>query len=139
MEDGQSDMKFASDPTPFAFTNESVDGGYYVLVTGVENREFNMRELRFCIEKALGIQWVLRSGCDGFAQGEWTKDYLVDREGGNAGSIVLSEKRTRRVRMEAVSVEPFAFELVDAEVGVVYAAETLGMLAVQATACRARC
>ena len=49
------------------------------------------------------------------------------------------EKRTRRVRMEAVSVEPFAFELVDAEVGVVYAAETLGMLAVQATACRARC
>ena len=48
MENGQSDVKFASDPTPFAFANECVDGGYYVLVTGVENREFNMRELRFC-------------------------------------------------------------------------------------------
>ena len=44
MENRQSDMKFASDPTPFAFTNERVDGGYYVLVTGVEDREFNMVE-----------------------------------------------------------------------------------------------
>ena len=43
------------------------------------------------------------------------------------------------MRVEAVIVEPFAFELVDAEVGVVDAAEAIGVLAVKATACWARC
>ena len=90
MENRQSDMKFAGDPAPFAFANERVDGGYYVLIAGIENRKLNLWELGFCVEKTLGVQWALRSGCDGFAQGEWTKDYLVDREGGDGGFIFVS-------------------------------------------------
>ena len=43
------------------------------------------------------------------------------------------------MRVEAVIVEPFAFKLVDAEGGVVDAAESVSVLAVKATAGWARC
>ena len=43
------------------------------------------------------------------------------------------------MRVEAVIVDPFALKLVDAEGGVVDAAESFSVLAVKAAAGRARC